>query len=102
MTDTIKHIGQLFTDFLNYLIYFNLVTYSSKIKIHILYWTKAVTDSNLTHLLSGKKNVKKKKNAFRVRSSNLSQALRQEFVVHSPNGFKVSYKETNFSCFLQK
>ena len=46
MTDTIKHIGQLFTDFLNSLICFNLV--HPKIKFHISYWTKDVTDSNLT------------------------------------------------------
>ena len=30
MTDSIKHIGQLFTDFLNSPIYFNLASYTSQ------------------------------------------------------------------------
>ena len=68
-----KHFGQQTSPTLDSVLY--LV--HPKIKFHISYWTKVVADSNLMLLLLGRKNTKRtKKNAFRVGSSNLSQALR--------------------------
>ena len=57
MTDTIKHIEK--TNFLNSVLWFILVWYlvHPKFKFHILYWSKVVTDSNLTFLLRKKKNL---------------------------------------------
>ena len=73
---------KLFTNSLNSLIYLNLLFCSSKIKFHISYWTKAVTDSNLILLQRGenvKKEGRKKKTRLEIRSSNLSQAFRHLF-----------------------
>ena len=53
----------------------NLVSHSSKNTFNISYWTKVVTNSNLTLLLGGGEV---KKHTFRVRSSNLSQACRHK------------------------
>ena len=72
MTDTVKHTRQLFTDFFNSLIYFNLVSCSSKIQVPYFILDKGCDRLKLD--TSAERVI-----VFRVRSFNLSQALRQEF-----------------------
>ena len=55
MKDTIRHFGQQTSSTLCFVLY--LV--HPKIKFHISYWTKVVTDSNLAPLLRGIKCLKK-------------------------------------------
>ena len=73
MIDKIKHFGQLFTDFLNSLIYFNLYLVHPKIKTSNIFHTgKGLCLTQTWHLGGGGREGG---NAFKVWSSNLSQEI---------------------------
>ena len=88
---------QWITKFLNSVLWFILALHlqnvaHQKLKFHISQWTKVVTDSNLTLLLTIKKKKKKKREITAMLHwfSNLLQALRHRIFIFSLNKIEQS------------